>query len=110
MPVGRISSLVREALDFAGGDRSVRGEPGHQMDAHRMADSVGYKCLLARADNPDTPAADLCAAPCAERLIEGVLLVAEAAADVRLDNSDVTPRSAECLTDNAADDVGDLRR
>ena len=109
MPMGRISSLVRETLDFAGGNRSVRCEPCHQMDAHRMANSVGYKCLLARTDNPDTSAADLCTAPCAERLIQGVLLVAEAAADVRLDNSDVAPRSAECLTDDAANDVVYLR-
>ncbi len=47
--------------------------------------------------------------PGAQRLIERVLLIAEAAADVGLDDADIRPGTAQRLTDDTADDVRDLR-
>ena len=105
-----VSALIGEALDLARGKRAVLAEPCDQMEADGMADAVGDEGLLARAVEPDAAPADLRAAPCAQRFIQRVLLVSEAAADVGLDDLHIRPRAAERLRDNAANDVRDLRR
>ena len=79
------------------------------MDADGVADAVGDEGLFAGAVELDGAAIDLLAAPGAQRLIKGILLVAEAAADVRLDDADVRPRAAQRLPDDTPDDVRDLR-
>ena len=79
------------------------------MDADGVADAVGDEGLFAGAVELDGAAVDLLTAPGTQRLIKGILLVAEAAADVRLDDADVRPRAAQRLPDDAADDVRDLR-
>ena len=104
-----VGALVGEAFDLLGGDGAVFAQPRDDMRADGVADTVGDEGLLARAVELDTAAAHLRAAPGAQRLIQRVLLVAEAAADVRLDDADVAPRAADGLTDDAADDVRDLR-
>ena len=77
------------------------------MRADGMADAVGDEGFLTRAVELDKTASDLRAAPGAQRLIQRVLLVAEAAADVWLDDADIAPRTAQGLSDDAAYDVRD---
>src|SRR5699024_11385469 len=48
------------------------------------------------------------AEPGAQGLVEGVVLVAEAAADVGLDDAHLAPGDSQRLADHAADDVGHL--
>ena len=79
------------------------------MELDRVADAVGYEGILARNVDLDETAAELPRDPCAQRLVQGVLFVAETAADVRLDDADVAPRLADRLADGTAYDVRDLR-
>lgn len=53
-------------------------------------------------------AAHLRGAVGAQRLVQRILLVAEAAADIGLDDMDIRPRAAQCLSHYPADDMGDL--
>ena len=85
-------------------------EPRDDVEPDGMAHAVGDERLLSCAVDADAPAVDLRGAPGAKRLIERVLLVAEAASDIGLDDLNVRPRSSQRLTDDPADDVGDLRR
>ena len=78
------------------------------MEADGVADAVGHEGVLAGNVDLDQAAAQLHGQPGCQRLIEGVLLVAEAAADVGLDDADPAPVDAQRLTDGAADDVRDL--
>ena len=48
--------------------------------------------------------------PCAKRLIQNVLLVSEAAADIWLDNTDFTDRNTQRLRCTAAYNMRDLGR
>ena len=109
MAVGGVAALIGEALDLLGGNGAVLAQPGDDVRADGMADTVGDEGFLTRAVELDKTAADLRAAPGAQRLIQRVLLVAEAAADVRLDDADIAPRTAQGLSDDAAYDVRDLR-
>ena len=108
--VRRVRALIGEALDFSGGNRAVLMQPRNDVEPDGMAHTVGDKRFLARAVDADAPAVYLRRAPGAKRLIERVLLVAEAAADIGLDDLNICPRSSQRLTDDPADDVGDLRR
>ena len=53
--------------------------------------------------------ARLQAQPGAQRLIENILFVSESAADVRFDNPYIAPADAQCLPDDTADNMGNLR-
>ncbi len=79
-------ALVGEAFDLLGGDGVVFAQPRDDMRADGVADTVGDESL-ARAVELDTAAAHLRAAPGARQLILARPLVAEAAADVRLDDA-----------------------
>ena len=105
-----VGSLVGEALNLARGNRAVLVQPRDDVEPDGVAHAVGDEGLFARAVDADTLSVDLRGAPGAKRLVQRVLLVAEAAADIRLDDLNVRPGSAQCLTDNAADDMGNLRR
>ena len=107
--VGGVSALVREALDLARGERAVRPYPRDDVRADGVAHAVADERLLARAVELDEAAAHDGGEVGAQRLIQRVLLVAEAAADIRLDDADLAPGDAESLPDDAADDVRDLR-
>ena len=74
-----------------------------------MAHTVTDECLFTRAVDAHAFPVHLRRAPRAQRLIERILLVAKASADVGLDDADIRPRTPERLTDDAADDVRDLR-
>ncbi len=78
------------------------------MGADGVADPVGDKRFLPAALQLHQPPADLGGAPGTEGLIEGVLFIAKAAADVRLDNPDLAPGNPQSLADDPADNVGDL--
>ena len=108
--VRRVRALIGEALDFSGGNRAVLVEPRDDVEPDGMAHAVGDERLLSCAVDADAPAVDLRGAPGAKRLIERVLLVAEAAADIGFDDLNVRPWSSKRLTDDAADDMRDLRR
>ena len=82
-----VGALIGEALDLLGGDGAILAEPRNDVNPDGVADAVGDEGLLARAVEADAAASDLRAAPCAQRLIQAVLLVAEAAADIRLDDA-----------------------
>ena len=109
MAVRGVGTLIRETLHLARGDRTVFAQPRDHVDADGVADAVGDEGLFAGAVELDGAAVDLLAAPGTQRLVQAILLVAEAAADVRLDDADVRPRAAQRLPDDAADDVRDLR-
>ena len=73
-----------------------------------MADTVRNEGLLTRAVDTDGASADLGRAPAAERLVQRILLIAEAAADVRFDYVNVCPRTADGLSADTSDYMGDL--
>ena len=98
--------LIGEALDLARGNRAVFVEPRDDVEPDGVAHAVGDERLLSCAVDADAPAVDLRGAPGAKRLIERVLLVAEAAADIGLDDLNICPGSSQRLTDDPADDVG----
>ena len=104
-----VSALIGEALDLARGDGAVLSEPCDDMEADGVAHAVRDEGHLARAVDAHAAPCDLRGAPRAQWLVERVLLVAKAAADVRLDDAHVCPRTPKRLTDDAADDVRNLR-
>ena len=106
--VGGVGALIGEALHLAGDDGAVLAKPRHDVETNGMAHAVAHERLLAGAVHAYAAPADLRGAPRAQRLIQHVLLIAEAAADVGLDDLNVRPRAAERLTHGAADDVRDL--
>ena len=108
--VGGVSTLIGEQLDLACGEAAVRMQPGDQMDADGVAHAVGDKGVLARNVDLHEAAAELHGKPCGQRFIQRILLVAEAAADVGLDDADAAPGNVQRLSDGAAHDVRDLRR
>ena len=105
-----VGALVGEALDLARGNRAVLVQPRDDVEPYGVAHAVGDEGLLARAVDADAVSAHLRGAPGAKRLVQRVLLVAEAAADIRLDDLNVRPGSSQRLRDNAADDVRNLCR
>lgn len=62
------------------------------MEPDGVTDAVGDEGLLPGAVDPDAAAVDLRGAPGAQRLVQGVLLIAEAAADIGLDDLNIRPR------------------
>ena len=75
------------------------------METDGMTHTVGDKGLLARAVNPDAPTAHLCGAPGAQRLIQGILLIAESSANVWLYHPNIRPGTAQRLSYDTADDM-----
>ena len=73
-----------------------------------MALAGGGKKLLPRGLQPHAAAPQLIAEPGVQRLVEHVLLVAEAAADIGLDHPHLAPGQAQSLADDPAHDVRDL--
>ena len=78
------------------------------MEPDSMTDAVGNKGLLPGAVHADAASPHLGRAPGAQRLVQGVLLIAEAAADIGLDDLNIRPRAAQGLPHDPADDMGDL--
>ena len=90
------------------GQGSIGLDVGNQMDIEGMADPVADEGFLAGAVQHDAAASHLNAEPGAERLVQRVLLVAEAAADIGLDDTDLSPGTAKGLPHDAADNMGNL--
>ena len=103
-----VRALIRPQRDLSCVNGSVLAEPRYDVEADGVAHTVAHKGLLTGAVEAHAAPADLRGAPRAKRLIQRVLLVAEAAADIGLDNLNVTPWAAERLPDDAADNVRDL--
>ena len=108
--MGGVAALIGEALHLTRRHSAIGSYPRDDMEADSMTHTVGNKGLLTGAVHADAATAHLRGAPSAQRLIEGILLVAEAAADVGLNNADVGPRTTQRLTYHTANDVGDLGR
>ena len=106
--VGGISALVGKGLKLPGHQCAVGPDIGDDVGTDGMADTVGDKRLLPAALQLHQMSAHLGGAPGAKRLIQGVLLVAEAAADVGLDEPDLAPGNSQGLPHDPADNVGDL--
>ena len=106
--VGSVSAAVGPLLCLTGDQSAVLTDPGDQVSTDGMTDTVGNEGLLTLALEVDQTAADLSGAPCNQGLVQSVLLVAEAAADVGLDHADLTPGQAQSLTADTAGDVRDL--
>ena len=106
--VGGVGPLVGEQLHLSGGKGAVRSEPGHDVEPDGVAHPVGDEGFLPGAVDADAAALDLGGAPGAQGLIQGVLLVAEAAADIGLYHPDIAPGAAQGLAHHPADDVGNL--
>ncbi len=106
--VGGVGALVGERLELPGHQGAVRPDLGDDMGPDGVTDAVGDEGLLPGTLQLDQPPAHLGRAPGAKGLIQRVLLIAEAAADVRLDDADLAPGDAQGLAHHPADDVGDL--
>ena len=106
--VGSIGSLIGKALYLPGGQLPVLPDPGNDMKPDGVADAVGDEGLLPGAVHADAASPHLGRAPGAQRLVQGILLVAEAAADIGLDDLDIRPGAAQSLPHNPADDMGNL--
>ena len=107
--VACVRALIGEEIDLSCRHAAVRTDPACDMEADRVAHAVRNKRLLARAVDAHRTTADHHGAPRAQRLIQRVLLVSEAAADIRLDDPDIRPGTSDRLSHHAADDVRDLR-
>ena len=108
VPVGGVGPLIGERLQLPGRVGAVRADPGDDVAADRVPRAVADEGLLPRHVQLHQVPARLQAQPGAQRLVQYVLLVAETAADVGLDDPDPAPVHAQRLSDDAPDDVGDL--
>ena len=106
--VGGVGPLVGEGLQLAGGVGAVGPHPGDDVAADGVAHPVGDKGVLPGDVNLDQVAPQLHAQPGAQGLVEHVLLVAEAAADVGLDDLNPAPGYSQGLAHHPADNVGNL--
>ncbi|MPM74423.1 hypothetical protein SDC9_121411 [bioreactor metagenome] len=109
MSVACICALIGIAFHLPGDEPSVGTGIGGDMVADRVTHTVAHEGLLAADVEFDESATDLLAAETAERLIERILLVAESAADVWLDQAHAAPRQAKRLPADAAHDMRNLR-
>ena len=108
MGVRSVSTVVGEQLCLPGHDPAVGPDIGDQMGADGVAHTVGDEGFLPGAFEFDRAAPHLGGAPGGQWLIQGILLVAEAAADVGLDDPDSAPGQTQRLPADTADDVGNL--
>ena len=108
--VGSICPLVGKGFQLPGRVGAVRPYPGNDMAADGMSHPVGYKGVLPGNIQLHQMSSHLHTEPCTERLIEDILLIAESAADIRLDNPDLPPADAQRLADHTADNMRDLSR
>ena len=108
MAVGGIGALIGEHFQLPRHIGAVGPHIGDDMEFDGVTDPVADECILPGDVDLHQPTAQFPADPAAEGLVEGVLLVAEAAADIGLDDADGTPGHADGLTHRAAHDVGDL--
>ena len=106
--VGGVGPLVGKRLQLPGNQCAVGPDVGNDMGADGVADPVGDEGLLPAALQLHQAAAHLGGAPGAQGLVQRVLLVAEAPADIGLDDADLAPGKAQGLPDHPADDMGDL--
>ena len=106
--VGCVCTTVGPLLSLTSDQSAVLTDPGDQVSTDGVTDTVGNEGLLTLALEVDQTAANLGGSPSGQRLVQSVLLVTEAAADVGLDNADLTPGATQSLAGDTADDVGDL--
>ena len=109
MSVARVCALIGIALHLARDKATVGTGVGDYMVANRVANAVAHEGFFTADVELDEPAADLHAAIAAERFVQRVLLVAESAADVGLDQANAAPGKAKRLPADAAHDVRNLR-
>ena len=108
--VGSIAALCGIAEHLARNEPAV-GLPhrGLHMEFHRMARAGTHKGFLTRNGQLHTAAAYERTKVSVQRFIQDVLLIAEAAADIRLDNPYFSPVDSERLSAHAATDMRQLR-
>ena len=108
MAVGRIRALVGVDESLTREQLAVLCRQGSQNALGSMAGTGHGDALFPGELQTYRPSAALDRQPCVERLIQDVLLVAESAADVGLDHTDLAHRPAKGLGDHAAHDMRDL--
>ena len=106
--MGGVAPLVGDGGAGAGHQAHVAVHRRRHVEGDGVAGAGVLEGLLPGHVQPDAPAPHLGGEPGVEGLVEHLLLVAEAAADVGLDHPDGAPADAQGLTDHPADDVGDL--
>ena len=106
--VGGVGPLVGKRLQLPGNQGAIGPDIGNNVGADGVADPVGDKGLLPAALQLHQSSSDLRGAPGAQGLIQRVLLVAKAAADIGLDDADLAPGNPQGLAHHPADDVGNL--
>ena len=106
--VGGVAPLVGDGGAGAGHQAHVAVHRRRRVKGDGVAGAGVLEGLLPGDVQPDTAAPHLGGKPGVEGLVEHLLLVAEAAADVGLDHPDGAPADAHGLADHPADDVGDL--
>ncbi len=105
-----VAAGVRVAHDLAGVQAHVVAVGALDVEGLGLTAGGVPEQLLARELELDAAAAELLADPGVQGLVVHVLLRAETAADVGLDDADVAPGDAERLADDAAHHVRDLGR
>ena len=106
--VGGVGPLVGKELQLPRREGPVGADPRDDMGALGVADAVVDKGLLSGTVYRHRASAQLGGQPGAEGLVEGVLLVAKAAADIGLDHADHSPGDAKGLPHHAAHNMGNL--
>src|SRR5699024_10991563 len=106
--VGRISALIRKALELPGCIRAIRSHIRDNMEMDRMSYSCRCECLLPGNIHFYRSSAYNRSQISTERFIEDILFIPESAADVWLDDTDFPPRYPQRLTDYTPADVRNL--
>ena len=108
MAVGGVGALVGEHFKLSGHIGAVGPHVGDDVELDGVTDPIADEGVLPGDVDLHQPTAQLPADPGAEGLVQGVLLVAEAAADVGFDDADGAPGHPDGLAHRAAHDMGDL--
>ena len=106
--VGGVAPLVGDGGAGAGHHVPFLVHRRRHVEGDGVAGAGVLEGLLPAHVQPDAAATHLGGEPGVEGLVEHLLLVAEAAADVGLHHLDLAPADAQSLADDPADDVGDL--
>ena len=108
MCMGRVTSLVRVCLQLPGHQGAVLSGSCLYLKFNGMAYAGTPKGFLPGYLHPHAAPSHLGGKECVQRFIEHILLVAKAASDIRLDNTDPAHGQPQGLADDAAHNMGNL--
>ena len=109
VPVRRISTLIGPRTIAPADERAVRQHQPVRLPGKWVPHTRAGEHIFPRQLHLDGMAVQFDSQPCGKRLDEHILLVAEPASDVGLDDSDSAPRNAQRLPDHTAHNMRNLR-